>query len=333
MNQPSSSVLAKAPPGWLARLRGMNITTGASLFVVYAVMLVVFTLLTPYFLTARNFINIGQTLAVVGIVAIGETLVLISGGVDLSVGSVAALAGVVTSLFWDNELLPLWGCVLAGLLSGTLVGLVNGLIVTRLRINPLITTLGMFSIIRGLAFVLTGGQMNQLNNAQFQFLGRGDIGGVPFSLVLMLALYALFIFITRQTTFGRDLYAIGGNPVASRLAGIPVRRYSLIVYTLCGFLAAVGGTILASQLAAGTPQAATGLEFTVIAAVILGGTSLAGGKGTLIGSLIGVFILRTLDNGLILTNVSSYYQEVARGVVLLLAVGFDQLRLRLGRTS
>jgi ribose transport system permease protein len=245
---------------------------------------------------------------------------------------VAALAGVIASMLWDNGVLPIWGCVAAGLLSGAVVGWLNGFIVTRLKINPLITTLAMFSIIRGLAFVLTGGQMNQLNNQQFQFLGRGNIAGVPFSLILMLVLYALFIFILSQTTFGRDLYAIGGNQIASRLAGIPVRQRLLIVYTLCGFLAALGGMILASQLAAGAPQAATGLEFTVIAAVILGGTSLAGGKGTLIGSLIGVFILRTLDNGLILTNVSSYYQEVARGAVLLLAVGFDQIRIRLGRS-
>jgi ribose transport system permease protein len=314
------------------RIRGISLTTGVSLVVMYLVMCAVFIALTPYFLTVKNFVNIGQTLAVVGIVAIGETLVLIAGGVDISVGSVAALAGVVASLLWDNGILPIGWCVIVGLLSGAIVGLANGLIVTRLRINPLITTLGMFSIIRGLAFVLTGGQMNQLNNEQFQFLGRGDIAGIPFSLILMLALYAIFIFILRTTGFGRDLYAIGGNPMASRLAGIPVRRYSLIVYTLCGLLAALGGTVLASQLAAGTPQAATGLEFTVIAAVILGGTSLAGGKGTLVGSLIGVFILRTLDNGLILTNVSSYYQEVARGVVLLLTVGLDQLRLRLGRT-
>ncbi|MCZ7574152.1 MAG: ABC transporter permease [Ardenticatenaceae bacterium] len=336
MNQGTPPIVPQAtlsPPGLFARIRGLNITTGLSLLVIYLAMGVVFAILTPYFLTPKNFVNIGQTLAVVGIIAIGETLVLIAGGVDISVGSVAALAGVVASLLWDNRVLPIWGCVGVGLASGALVGFLNGLIVTRLRINPLITTLGMFSMIRGLAFVLTGGQMNQLNNAQFQFLGRGDIGGVPFSLILMLVFYAFFIFVVRQTTFGRDLYAVGGNPVASRLAGIPVRRYLLLVYTLCGLLAAFGGMILASQLAAGTPQAATGLEFTVIAAVILGGTSLAGGKGTLIGSLIGVFILRTLDNGLILTNVSSYYQEVARGVVLLLAVGFDQLRLRLGRTS
>lgn len=329
MGQPTPSAASGPASPILSRLR---LNTGVSLLTVFGVMCLVFALLTPHFLSPQNFVNIGQTLAVVGIVAIGETILLVGGGVDISVGSVAALSGVVASMLWDNEILPIWGCVAVGLLSGVVVGCLNGFVVTKLRINSLITTLAMFSIIRGLAFVLTGGQMNQLNNAQFQFLGRGDIGGVPFSLLLMLLLYAIFIYILRFTVFGRNLYAVGSNPAASRLAGIAVNRYLLVVFTLCGLLAALGGLLLASQLAAGTPQAATGLEFTVIAAVILGGTSLAGGKGTLIGTLIGVFILRTLDNGLILTNVSSYYQEVARGLVLLLAVGFDQLRLRLGRS-
>lgn len=328
---PSTSPAPAGHARATGRLPRARFNTGTTLIATYVLMCAIFALLTPYFISIKNLENIGRTLAVVGIVAIGETLVLIAGGVDISVGSVAAMAGVVASLLWDHKVLPIWPCIGVGLLTGAVVGFLNGLIITRLKINPLITTLGMFSIIRGLAFALTGGQMNQLSNVQFQFIGRGAVGPIPFSLILMLVLYALFVFILRTTGFGRDLYAIGGNPVASRLAGIPVNRRLLAVYTLCGLLSAVGGTILASQLAAGTPQAATGLEFRVIAAVILGGTSLTGGKGTLIGSILGVFILRTLDNGLILTNVSSYWQEVAGGAVLLLAVGFDQLRLRLGR--
>lgn len=315
----------------LASRMGLRLTTGLSLLAIYLALCIAFSILSPYFLTVNNFVNIGKTLSVVGIVAIGETLVLISGGVDISVGSVAALSGVVTGLLWEKAGLPIGMSALAGLTSAALVGLINGLLVTRAKINPLISTLATYSAIRGLAFVLTNAQMNQLTNPQFQFLGRGTVAGIPFSLVLMLTLYGLFIFILRHTPFGRDLYAIGGNLMASRLAGIPTRRYLLSVFILSGFLAGLGGMVSASQLAAGTPQAATGLEFTVIAAVVLGGTSLAGGKGTLLGSLIGVFILRTLDNGLILTNVSSYYQEVARGAVLILAVGFDQIRLRLGR--
>ena len=305
-------------------------TTGLSLLVIFIALCVFFSLLSPYFLTIDNFVNIAKTLPVVGIVAIGETLVLLSGGVDLSVGSVAALSGVVTGLLWEQIGLPIWIAALAGLLTAGLIGLINGLLVTRASINPLIATLATFSAVRGLAFVLTNAQMNQLTHPQFQQIGRGDLLGVPIPFIIMLVLYAIFIFILRRTPFGRDLYAIGGNLMAARLAGIPTRRYLLIVFILSGLLAGVGGLVQASQLAAGAPQAATGMEFTVIAAVVLGGTSLAGGKGTLIGSLIGVFILRTLDNGLILIGVSSYFQEVARGAVLILAVGFDQLRTRLG---
>ncbi len=324
-------VNAPAQKDSLTRRFGNALTTTVTLLLAYILLMLVIAALSPSFLTAANFANIARTLAVVGIVAVGETLVILAGGVDISVGSVAALAGVVTSLLFDNEILPIWGCVAVGLLSGVVVGLTNGLIITRLRINPLITTLATFSIVRGVAFVLTGGQRNQLNDREFQFLGRGDLGGIPLSLSLMLGLYLFVYIVLRSTPFGRDLYAIGGNAVAARLAGIRVRAYTLVAYTLCGLLAAGGGILLASQLAAGTPQAATGLEFTVIAAVILGGTSLSGGKGSIVGTLLGVLILRTLDNGLILIGVSSYFQDVARGAVLLLVVGLDQLRLRLGR--
>jgi len=333
MDQSTPSAAPSVGDGLIpGRARQLRVTSGLTLFFSYVLLLIVFSILSPYFLTVKNFVNIGQTMAVVGIVAIGETLVLIAGGMDLSVGSVAALTGVVTGLLWEKTGLPIGVCALAGVGSAGLVGLINGLLVTRLRINSFISTLATYSAGRGQAFVLTNAQMNQLNHPQFQFLGRGDIGGVPFSLIVMLVLYVIFILVLRQTTFGRDLYAVGGNSVASRLAGIANRKRLLAVFILSGLFAGLGGIISASQLAAGTPQAATGLEFTVIAAAVLGGTSLAGGKGTLIGSLIGVFILRTLDNGLILTNVSSYYQEVARGVVLILAVGFDQIRTRLEQT-
>lgn len=326
---PTDSV---APSGLLARLRARNfrLTTGLTLFVIFVAMCILFSLLSPFFLTVENFVNITKTLPIVGIVAIGETMVLITGGVDLSVGSVAALSGVVTGLLWEKGGLPIGLAALAGLACAALVGLVNGVLVTRFRINALITTLATFSIVRGLAFVLTNAQMNQLTDPGFQWLGRGDVAGVPVPFIVMIILYVLFTLVLRYTPFGRDLYAIGGNPAASRLAGIPARKYVLVVFILSGLLAGVGGLVQSAQLAAATPQLATGLEFTVIAAVVLGGTSLAGGKGTLIGSLIGVFILRTLDNGLILINVSSYFQQVARGAVLILAVGFDQIRLRWG---
>jgi ribose transport system permease protein len=293
-------------------------------------MVVFFSLASPYFMTWTNMVNLGQTLATSGIVAFAMTLVIISGGIDLSVGSVAALAGVLTSLLWTFLGVPLALAAILGVLSGVMVGIVNGFMITRIKISPLITTLATFSIVRGLAFVISNGQTNQLNNDAFKFLGRGDIAGVPFSLILMVIVYVFFSYLLSHTRFGRNVFAIGGNAEASRLAGIPINRTLMWVYILSGLFAAFAGIIIAAQLALSAPRAAVGLELTAIAAVVLGGTSLSGGKGTLFGTLLGVLILRVLDNGLVLLNVSSFYQDVASGVVLLLAVGFDQVRQRLG---
>jgi ribose transport system permease protein len=309
-------------------LRGDRLTT-LNLFVTFLIICLIFASQAQYFLTLENFVNIGRTLGVVGIVSIGMTMVMISGGVDISVGSTAALSGVVTSILWLQAGIPLGIATLVGLAACMLVGFINGFLIAVVRINPLITTLASFSIVRGLAFVLSNGQTNQLANPAFQFLGRGEIAGIPASLLLMLALFVLVFILMHFTQFGRNLYAIGGSAEASRLAGIAVRRHLLIVYTFSGFLAGLAGIVIASQLASSAPRAAVGLEFTVIAAVVLGGTSLSGGKGSLIGTLVGVFILRVLDNGLVQTRVSSFYQDVVSGAVLLLAVGFDQIRQKL----
>ncbi len=321
---------ATAPHKKRSWLKGDSITT-LSLLLSFLALCLFFATQTEFFLTTANVANLARTLAVVGICSIGMTLVLISGGVDISVGSVAALSGVLASLFWLELSIPLGLSTLLALFCCALVGLLNGLIITVIKINPLITTLATFSIVRGLAFVISEGQTNQLNNAAFTYIGRGSLFGVPFSLILMLALYLAFGLILRSSAFGRNLYAIGGSPEKARLAGINVNRHLLITYTLCSFLAGLSGIIIAAQLASSAPRAATGLEFTVITAVVLGGTSLAGGKGSLIGTLVGVIILRVLNNGLVLMEVSSFYQEVARGLVLLLAVSFDQIRLGLSR--
>jgi ribose transport system permease protein len=312
----------------LRRLAQSNNLTTLSLVVSFLLLCLFFATQTSSFLSVSNLENLARTLAVVGITAVGMTMVLITGGVDISVGSVAALTGVLTSLFWRELGVPLLPSTLLAILGGTLVGLINGFVITTLKINPLITTLATFSIVRGLAFVLSEGQTNLLSNPAFNFIGRGDIFGIPFSLLLMTVLYLVFIYILNQTQFGRNLYAIGGSLERSRLAGIQVHRHLLLIYTLCSFFAALSGVIGVSQLGSSAPRAATGLEFTVITAVVLGGTSLSGGKGSLIGTLVGVVILRILDNGLVLMKVPSFYQDVARGLVLLLAVGFDQLRIR-----
>ncbi len=319
-------ILSTKPQNKKPKLFSSDSLATISLLVSFIVMAIFFTSQSEFFFTSTNFANLARTLAVVGISSIGMTLVLITAGVDLSVGSVAALSGVLASMFWLELNIPLAISTILALLTGALVGLINGLIITVLKINPLITTLASFSIIRGLAFVISDGQTNMLNNQGFYFIGRGNILGIPFSLLVMIVLYFIFFIILRYTSFGRNLYAIGASPEMSRLAGINVDRHLLISYTVTAFLAAFAGLIIASQLGSSAPRAATGLEFTVITAVVLGGTSLAGGKGTLIGTLIGVIILRVLNNGLVLMEVSSFYQEVARGVVLLLALSFDQIR-------
>lgn len=330
MSSTNASPPASTGVPWHRLLRGDFLTT-LSLATSFVVLGVFFATQSEFFLTSANLANIARTLAIVGITSIGMTLVLITRGVDISVGSVAALAGVLVSILWLENGVSMGVSVTVALVGCAAVGLLNGALITFLKINPLITTLATFAMIRGLAFVLSQGQTNLLNHPGFNFLGRGIVWGIPFSLMLMTALYIFFAIVLRGTPFGRNLYAIGGSPERSRLSGIRVTRHLLVVYTLSGLLAGLAGILNASQLASSAPRAATGLEFTVITAVVLGGTSLAGGKGTLLGTLVGVVILRTLDNGLVLMGVSSFFQEVARGTVLLLAVSFDQVRLRLSR--
>ncbi|MES2459428.1 MAG: ABC transporter permease [Armatimonadota bacterium] len=311
----------------------INGQTWLGLLGVYIALIITLSLKSPYFLSVNNFLNIGVAVSIIGIIAVTMTMVIVSGGIDLSVASVVALTGTVVAQLSNRDMpfgLPAMPvAVTSALAVGLLAGAFNGVAVTRIGINPLIATLGTLSIARGLAFVSSGGLTQTISSDAFGFLGRGFLLGIPFPVIFMLLLFALTAAIMQKTVFGRSLYAIGGNAQASRLAGLPVSRLVMAVYILSGFSAALGGLFLASQFSSGAPAAAAGIELSVIAAVILGGTSLSGGKGTIGGTLLGVLILGTLNNGLTLLSVSSYYQEVARGAVLLLAVGLDQLRLRL----
>ena len=318
-----------APVKRRAALSGLNWKESLGLLIIYALLVVVLSLMSPYFLSVNNGFNILTAVATVGIIAVAMTMVIVSGGIDLSVGSVVALAGVTVAQL--SHRMPIGAAVAVALLVGLFVGLFNGLAITRAGINPLIATLGSLSIARGLSFVFSGGLTQSIESVPFAFLGRGFVAGIPFQVVVMVVLFALAAWVMKSTVWGRSVYAVGGNALASRLSGLPVQRLQMSVYILSGLSAALGGIFLASQLGAGAPAAAAGIELSVIAAVILGGTSLSGGKGTIAGTLLGVLILGTLNNGLTLLSVSSYYQEVARGVVLLLAVGLDQLRLRLGK--
>jgi ribose transport system permease protein len=293
----------------------------------YVGLVAVFSILSPFFLSVRNMLSIGGNVAFIGLMAATGTPLIIAGGLDLSVAAVAGFTGVVISLLYTAGV-PIWGAVAIALVIAAAIGLVNGFFTTRLRLNPLIVTLGMMSIVSGLALVLTGGLTKPMMVDGFNWIGSGRVAGVPIPMILMLATFLVIWIVLTRTRFGRFVYASGGNAEAARLIGIPVGRTVVTLYVVSALSGAVAGTMLAAMLGAAAPNAAGQHLLTVIAAIILGGTSLYGGRGSVWGSLLAVLILGTLANGLTLLNVSSFWQDVTRGVVLMLAVSLDQIRTR-----
>lgn len=312
---PRQSLFARVPPQVM-------------LLVFLAALLVYFSSASDFFLAFGNLKNILIAVAVLGILAAPSTMLLVAGNVDLSVASVAAFAGMAVAMASNGGEGSLLMGVLAGLGAGLLAGVINGLIVTGIGINSLITTLGGLSIYRGITKLMSNGQTVRVSG--FSPLGSGSILGVPVPVIIFIIVAAVFAFVMRYTTFGRNVYAIGANPEAARLAGIRTSRQLFYVFALTGLMAGLAGLVLTGQLQAASPVSGLGLELSVVAAVILGGASLAGGRGTIAGTVLGILILGTLNNGMTILNVSSFWQEIARGAVLILAVGFDQVRIRLG---
>jgi ribose transport system permease protein len=319
--------VASQPRRRLAVLLGRPFAGVAILLLFYIALIIVFSFLSPFFFSIRNMLAIGTNVAFIGLMAAAGTPLIIAGGLDLSVAAVAGLVGVVIALL-NAAGFYVWFAVIVALLLGVLVGLVNGLFTTRLRLNPLIVTLGMMSIVTGSALILTGGLTKPLMAPGFNWIGQGRLFGVPTPLILMVVAYVALSIILARTRFGRFVYATGGNTEASRLIGLPVERVQVTLYIVSGVSGAVAGTMLAAQLGAAAPAAAAPHLLTVIAAIILGGTSLYGGRGSVWGTLLAVLILGTLNNGLTLMDVSSFWQDVTRGVVLMLAVSLDQIRTR-----
>ena len=296
-----------------------------ALLVAWLALLAMFSVLSEFFLSVQNMFNIGRAVAVTLIVASGTTIALIAGAFDLSIAAVMDLAAVITgSLSISGVPAPL--AIVAGLSAGTAVGVANGIVVTKLRINPIIATLASAGIVRGIAFLLTSGQSKAIADPAFQVIGRSNVGGVPGSLIIAVVVVAITYLVLRRTVFGRMVYAIGGNPVASALAGINVDRWRLLFFMVSSFAAALAGIVLLSRLGTVIPTAALGTELNTIAAVILGGTSLAGGAGSVQGTVVGVLILGTLVNGMTLMNIDAYWQAIVAGIVLILAVATDRLR-------
>lgn len=285
----------------------------------------------PNFLKRDNLINVANQIVVIAIIAIGMTMVIISGGIDLSVGSLIALSAVVsTRLIRDfaggteANILGMIVCCLAAILACTLVGLASGWLTVWSDMPPFIATLGTMLIASGLAYILSNGQSIADVPNEFVWLGRGSLAGFPNAICLMLLLYAVSHFVMSRMTLGRYIYAIGGNREAARLCGIPVRRILVITYLVSGAMAGLGGIIMASQLKSGAATYGNMYELYVIAAVVVGGTSLRGGEGSVFGTLVGAFIIAVIQNGMNLTGIESYTQKVVFGVVILCAVLIDQ---------
>lgn len=294
-----------------------------------ALLVVVMSLLSGDFLTAQNLLNVGVQAAVIAVLAFGVTFVIISGGIDLSVGSVAALSATMLALLATVEGVPVWLAVPLAAATGTAAGLVSGALVAYGKLPPFIATLAMLSVGRGLSLVLSDGSPISLPNSVSR-LGDSVGGWLPVPVLIMVGMGLITAVILRWTFAGRAMYAIGGNEEAARLSGIRVKRHKLGVYALSGLFAAVAGVILASRLASAQPQAAQGYELDAIAAVVIGGASLAGGVGTASGTFIGALILAVLRNGLNLLSVSAFWQQVVIGGVIALAVLFDTARRRSG---
>lgn len=307
---------------FLAR-RGQDSSLG--LLAILIVLAVVLSFVSPYFLTATNLLNIGRGIAIVGIVAVGETIVIISGGFDLSVGSTMAAAGMAAGwLVTQGVPLPL--AFAAALLIGIVVGLLNGIIISYGRINPLIATLATLAIVRGLSYVISGGRELVISDPAFQAFGVGTLFGIPYIVILLVATFALVAWLMPRTRFGRYAYAIGSSATAAQRAGVPVKRWRLAFYVTSGLLSAVAGLVFVARTGNAQPSAALGIELDVITAVILGGTSLAGGRGKVWGTFIGLMLLGVVNNGLILAGVPAFWQQVVKGAILLIAVLYDELR-------
>lgn len=308
---------------WVTSVRG----TGGPLAALVA-LVVLLALLSGDFLTTNNLLNVGVQASVTAVLAFGMTFVIVSGGIDLSVGSIAGLSGIVTGWTATTAGVPMWLAVLAGVASGVLAGVVSGILITAGRMPPFIATLAMLSVARGLALVIADGRPIPVDG-WLATLGSGELFGfLPYPVLVLIAAAVATGLILRRTYAGRAMYAIGGNPEAARLSGIRVNRQQVLVYALSGMFAAVAGILLAARLASAQPEAGTGYELDAIAAVVIGGASLSGGVGTAVGTLIGALILAILRNGLNLLDVSAFWQQVVIGAVIAAAVLFDTLRRR-----
>lgn len=300
--------------------------TEGTLLVALVVLLAILTAVAPNFMTLGNVLNIVREAAFVGIIAWGMTLVIISGEIDISVGSNVALSSALLGVLVAKQGVPILPAVLIVLAVGTLIGVFAGVFRALLNVPSFIVTLALYLGLKGLALFITNAFPNSIPSATFNYFGAGFFFGVPVPALVLFLLFLVFLFVSRKTAFGRSVYAVGGNAEAARLSGISVARVRILVFTMTGLLAALVGVLLSARLSSGNPGIGTGMEFDVIAAVIIGGASLAGGRGAMLGTLLGVLFVTVLSNGLVLLGVNAYVQDIASGAIVLIAVLLSSIR-------
>jgi erythritol transport system permease protein len=318
-------------------------------FIALIVLIIIFALLSDSFLTFNNLLTMTKHVAYNAILALGMLFVILKGGIDLSVGSTVGLSGVVAGVLlqgWQLDVFgvvvypPVWVVVLCSLAVGTLVGYVNGLLVTKFSVAPFIATLGMLYVARGAALLISNGTTyprlggeESLGNTGFHLIGGGRIIGVPTAIWIMIVFALVAAFVLKSTPFGRWVYATGGNERAAELSGVPVRKVKLRVYMISGFCAATTGLIISSELTSAAPQLGESFELNAIAAVVIGGAALTGGRGNVRGVLIGAFVIGFLSDGLVIVGVSTFWQITIKGAVIILAVMLDQAQQRIKRSK
>jgi ribose/xylose/arabinose/galactoside ABC-type transport system permease subunit len=289
------------------------------LIIAFLIMIFAISMLSDRFLTLSNTLNVLRQSSINGIIAVGMTMVILTAGIDLSVGSILGLTAVITADLLHSGI-PVFFAVLLGLLLGIVIGMVNGLLISRIKIPPFIATLGIMTLVRGLAFTYTQGKPITGLNEGFRFIGTGMIGPIPLPVVIAALIFFLGYLFLKRSRHGENIYALGNNETAAKFSGISVKRYTTLVYAVSGFLSALAGMILVGRLDSAQPIIGQGYEFDAIAAVVVGGTSFTGGHGSIWGTLIGVLIIAVINNGLNLLDVSSFYEQVVKGVVIAVAL-------------
>jgi len=297
---------------------------GLGLLIILFLEICFFSIMSEYFFSWENFKNILRASTIIGIMALGQTIVMISGGFDLSVGSISAATALSAAWLLQQGFGFFYG-ILITIVVGSLLGVCNGVIVGYFKINPLIATLGMMSIIRGLGYIFSDIAV-RIQNQAFLEMGSGQIFSIPYVAIILVSLFLVVGLTIPKFTFGRYMYAIGSNERACVLAGVRVNRWKLVFYGSCGALAGLAGAITSARVGVGAPQINMGVELGVITAVILGGTALTGGKGRIVGTFLGLFIVSTMSNGLVMLSVPTFYKYVATGSLLLIAVIYDEWR-------